>query len=88
MDENKQAQLKQLPGVDRILEYGTEGGHFDHIPKSVLIPAIRAAIDALRTQILKSEVSPESSSFSRIALVERVKQRCTPTWAAHCSPRR
>jgi L-seryl-tRNA(Ser) seleniumtransferase len=75
MDENKQAQLKQLPGVDRILEYGMEGRHFDHIPKSVLIPAIRAAIDALRTQIKKSEVSPENSSFSRIALVEEVKQR-------------
>jgi L-seryl-tRNA(Ser) seleniumtransferase len=52
-----------------------EGRHFDHIPKSVLIPAIRAAIDALRTQIKKSEVSPENSSFSRIALVEEVKQR-------------
>jgi L-seryl-tRNA(Ser) seleniumtransferase len=75
MDENKQAQLKQLPGVDRILEYGMEGRHFDHIPKSVLIPAIRAAIDALRTLIKKSEVSPENSSFSRIALVEEVKQR-------------
>ncbi|WP_319404772.1 L-seryl-tRNA(Sec) selenium transferase [uncultured Desulfosarcina sp.] len=75
MDETKQAQLKQLPGVDRILEYGAEGGHFDPIPKSVLIPAIRASIDALRTQILKSEIPPDSSCFSRSVLVREVKMR-------------
>jgi len=81
MDENKQAQLKQLPGVDRIIEYGADGEHFDHIPKSVLIPAIRATIDALRTQVLTSEVAPDSSSFSHIALVEEVKQRAGRTMA-------
>ena len=79
MDENKQAQLKKLPGVDRILEYGTEEGHFDHIPKSVLIPAIRATIDALRTQILTSEGLLDGSSFSNVVLVEEVKQRAGRT---------
>ncbi|MCB2148123.1 MAG: L-seryl-tRNA(Sec) selenium transferase [Deltaproteobacteria bacterium] len=75
MDENKQAQLKMLPGVDRILEYGADGGHFDPIPKSVLIPAIRAAIDALRSQILQSEIPLDSSCFSRSLLVREVKAR-------------
>ena len=81
MDEHKQAQLKQLPGVDRILEYGTDGQHFDDIPKSVLIPAIRAAVDALRTRILKSEAPLDSRCFSRNAVVADVKQRAARTMA-------
>ena len=81
MDEHKQAQLKQLPGVDRILEYGTDGQHFDDIPKSVLIPAIRAAVDALRTRILKSEAPLDSRCFSRNAVVADVKQRAAQTMA-------
>lgn len=81
MDEHKQAQLKQLPGVDRILEYGADGGHFDDIPKSVLIPAIRAAIDGQRAQILASEVPPDSSCFSRKTLVAEVKAQAARTMA-------
>jgi len=81
MDDNKQAQLKQLPGVDRILEYGADGRHFNDIPKSVLIPAIRAAIDGLRAQILTSKVPPDSSCFSRNALVAEVKVRTARTLA-------
>lgn len=81
MDENRQAQLKQLPGVDRVLEFGADEGHFDHIPKSVLIPAIRAAIDALRAQIMESDVPLDSSCFSRIALVAEVKKQAGQTMA-------
>ena len=75
MDKDKQAQLKQLPGVDRILAYGADGQHFDDIPKSVLIPAIRAAIDTLRANILESKQPVDNSRFSTAALVEAVKQR-------------
>ncbi len=81
MDKNRQAQLKQLPGVDRILEFGAEDGHFDQIPKSVLIPAIRAAIDALRAQILESDVPPDSNCFSHSALVAEVKNQAERTMA-------
>ena len=81
MDKNRQAQLKQLPGVDRILEFGAEDGHFDQIPKSVLIPAIRAAIDALRVQIIESDAPPDSSCFSPNALVAEVKKQAGRTMA-------
>ena len=74
MDPDKQAQLKQLPGVDRILEYGASGGHFDAIPKSVLVPAIRSAIDAWRTRIMQSDTPPDSNAFSPAALVVEVRQ--------------
>ncbi len=81
MDEHKQAMLKQLPGVDRILEYGADGHHFDDLPKSVLIPAIRAAIDALRTRILNAEVLPDRSCLSRNAVMTEVKARANRTMA-------
>ena len=81
MDKNRQAQLKQLPGVDRVLEFGSEDGQFDQIPKSVLIPAIRAAIDALRAQILESDVPSDSNGFSHSALVAEVKKQAERTMA-------
>jgi L-seryl-tRNA(Ser) seleniumtransferase len=81
MDENRQARLKQLPGVDRILEFGAAEGHFDQIPKSVLIPAIRDAINALRAQILESDVPPDSGCFSRSTLVAEVKKQAGRTMA-------
>lgn len=79
MDQRKQAQLKQLPGVDRILEYGSGGQHFDKIPKSVLIPAIRTTIDSLRDDILNSKQPLDNSCFSIETLVETVKQRVADT---------
>jgi L-seryl-tRNA(Ser) seleniumtransferase len=81
MDPDKQAQLKQLPGVDRILEYGAGGGHFDAIPKSVLVPAIRAAIDAWRTRIMQSDLPLDNDHFSREKLVADVKDRASRTMA-------
>jgi len=64
MDKTKQAQLKQIPGVDRILEYGNQGNQFEDFPKSVLLPAIRQAIDALRTAVLNSPAPLDGSHFS------------------------
>ncbi|MFO7714046.1 L-seryl-tRNA(Sec) selenium transferase [Desulfosarcina sp.] len=81
MEEDKQTQLRQLPGVDRLLEYGAEGRHFDHIPKSVLIPAIRAAIDDLRAMVLTSQTPLDSDRFSRDSLVAEVKKRAGRTLA-------
>ncbi|BBO79033.1 L-seryl-tRNA(Sec) selenium transferase [Desulfosarcina widdelii] len=70
MDKNKQAQLKQIPGVDRILEYGNQGKQFEGVPKSVLLPAIRQAIDALRTAVLNAPTPLDADRFSMAALVE------------------
>ena len=73
METRKQTLLRQLPGVDRILAHGTDGRHFDGIPKSVLIPAIRAIIDDLRARIMASEAPLTPDCFSTDALVDQVK---------------
>ncbi len=82
MDDTKQTQLRQLPGVDSIVEAGTKSGYFDDIPKSVLIPAIRAVIDDLREQILKSDETLDRTCFSSNSLVTEVKIRSARTMAS------
>lgn len=73
MDKTKQAQLKQIPGVDRILEHGNQGNQFEALPKSVLLPAIRQAIDALRTAVLNSPTPLDADRFSMEELVEAAR---------------
>ena len=81
MDEHKQAQLRRLPGVDRVLEYGTSDGHFDNIPKSVLIPAIRRTIENLREKVLASDQALDAVWFSRRTLVEDAHARASRAMA-------
>ncbi|MGA6926405.1 MAG: L-seryl-tRNA(Sec) selenium transferase [Desulfosarcina sp.] len=81
MEQHRQAQLKRLPGIDRILEYGAGGRHFETIPKSVLIPAIRATVDALRTRVIESDTPVDGDSFSPMAMVSEIKARAARTMA-------
>lgn len=67
--------------MDRILEYGADGGHFDGIPKSILIPAIRAAIDSLRARIMESDIPLDSGRFSRKTLVAEAGDRAARAMA-------
>ena len=81
MDEHKQALLKQLPGVDRVLEYGTRAGRFEDIPKSVLIRSIRETIDALRKKILASDKAVDDEWFSTRTLAEDARARASRAMA-------
>ena len=84
MEKNKQTLLRQLPGVDRIIEAGNAERRFEDIPKSVLVSAIRSVVDALRSTILNS---PEPVTESRLSVESIVADvvgrygavgRCTP----------
>jgi L-seryl-tRNA(Ser) seleniumtransferase len=81
MNASKQAQLKKLPGVDRVIEHGVATLVFEGIPKSVLIPTIREAIDDLRAEILNSPEPVEAHRLSREEIVETVKYRVSRTLA-------
>ena len=72
MDKYKQTLLRQLPGVDRIIEAGNAERQFDGIPKSVLVPAIRAELDGLRATILRSDDAVDESRLSFAAIVAAV----------------
>ncbi len=73
MENKQQAQLKKIPGVDRILEYGTQEGLFDDIPKSLLVRAIRREVDGLRSRILKSDIPLDESILTMEVLCSRIE---------------
>ena len=75
MDQDIQAQLRQLPGVDRIIEHGLSGGQFTAIPRSVLVPATRATIDELRQTILSAETPLDERVLSLDQMVVAVARR-------------
>ncbi len=83
MNETKQAQLKKLPGVDRILDHGTRKGPFATIPKSVLIPAVRGTIENLRQDILSSDMPFDESRISSDALIQAVCDRAAIVMELH-----
>lgn len=74
MDSQLKAQLKRLPGIDRIIERGLSGGQFTAIPRSVLTPAIRSTVDDLRHAILEAEVPLSEDRFSLDRLVAAATQ--------------
>ncbi len=74
MDANKQSQLKQLPGVDRVLEWGTRGGQFDNIPKSVLVASIREAIETLRQRVLSTDQLLADECFAPQTVVDAARK--------------
>ncbi len=74
VDPTTRSLLRQLPGVDRILEQARELPAFQGIPRSVLAAATRQAIDALRAAILDGGSAPEAAQLSAEAVMARVRQ--------------
>jgi len=81
MEKTKQSLLRQLPGVDRIMEAGSQGRHFEGIPKSVLVPAIRAAIDNLRSEVLNSREPIDDNRLASDSIVRAVVEKARRTMA-------
>jgi L-seryl-tRNA(Ser) seleniumtransferase len=75
MEKERQTQLKKLPGVDRILEAGNAAGKFANIPKSILVPGIRAVIDGLRSKLLNTKEPVEASCLSLQSIVSKVVEK-------------
>ena len=57
--DTAQSLLRNLPGVDRILELIKNDSHFEDLPKMIVVRSIRAVIDDLRQSILKPDASFE-----------------------------
>ena len=73
MNENQQRRLRQIPGVDTILESAYKNAFFQDIPKSVLLLSIRSVFDRLRKNILENKVGTTSEKISVTDILEDVK---------------
>lgn len=73
LNEKRQAFLKMLPGVDRILEIAGTKPIFKDIPKSVLVRYVRLVIEDLRVTILDDKMELKEEELSETTILEKVK---------------
>jgi L-seryl-tRNA(Ser) seleniumtransferase len=86
LDKKQQTLLKMLPGVDHILELAKAKPFFQDIPKSVLTPAVRSAIEDLRTAILKGDKGFNKKNLSDARTLKMVREYVKNTMAAKLLP--
>lgn len=75
ISEIQQKQLKQLPGVDQVLTLAEGEPAFAGVPKSVLTPGIRMAIDELRAKILSGDATFSGSEMPEKIIIEDLKSK-------------
>ncbi|MBW2109138.1 MAG: L-seryl-tRNA(Sec) selenium transferase [Deltaproteobacteria bacterium] len=64
LDAEKHALLRKLPGVDYVIDLWEKSPPSENIPRPVVVQSIRAALDALRQQILGSTEPVDTTLFS------------------------
>ena len=74
INSNQQTLLRQLPGVDSLMELAKRETSFKRIPQSVVAGSIRRVIDAKRQAILNSDPAVNKSSLSDSRMIDAVKQ--------------
>ncbi len=73
INETQQNLLRNLPGVDYILEIIKQDAFFKNIPKSVTVASVRQAIDLFRQVIFEDNQEITEESLSDDKLIEQVK---------------
>ena len=74
INSNQQALLRQLPGVDSLMELAKKESFYQSIPQTVVAGSIRSVISAKRQAILNSDPSVNKSSLSDSRMIDAVKQ--------------
>jgi len=72
INESQQNLLRQLPGVDAVLEAISRKGLFPDIPKRVVTRSVREAISRLRHEILSRPEKFSSDRLSEDAILKKV----------------
>ena len=73
MDQHQQEQLRQLPGVDKILDTVRTDPFFEDVPKSVTLKAVRSAIDGIRRAITEKKETVDDVRLSPSSILAEVK---------------
>ncbi|MFP4225403.1 MAG: L-seryl-tRNA(Sec) selenium transferase [Desulfobacterales bacterium] len=72
ISESQQNLLRQLPGVDAVLEIISQKGLFPDTPKRVVTRSVREAISRLRYEILSRPEKSSSDRLSQDAILRKV----------------
>jgi L-seryl-tRNA(Ser) seleniumtransferase len=71
---DQQALLRQLPGVDYLIELAKKEAFFKRIPQSVVAGSIRSVISVKRQAILNGDPSVNKSSLSDSRMIDALKK--------------
>jgi L-seryl-tRNA(Ser) seleniumtransferase len=74
ISSDQQALLRQLPGVDYLMELARKEASFKSVPQTVVDGSIRSVINAKRQAILNDDPSIDKSSLSDDRMIDAVKQ--------------
>ncbi len=75
MASNKKPQdlLRQLPGIDHVLETAKADPWFENIPKSVLVRSARSVVENARKRIMEGKVEATGLTMSDSVFIEKIK---------------
>jgi L-seryl-tRNA(Ser) seleniumtransferase len=86
VSSQQQDLLRRLPGVDRLLTEISKMPAIRHVPKSIVLRAIREVLEAQRDGILKSSEAPEASDIPVDALIRQTLERIAALQAFNLQP--
>ena len=84
--DTRNSLLRQIPGVDRILELARRDEFFEHIPRSLLRDAARQAAAHLRQRILQDDRSFSRERLADAAVLDTVRQQVARLLAPNLRP--
>lgn len=77
INDQQQAALRSLPGVDRLLEMAQASPQLAQSPKRILTTVIRDTLDALRSQIIQGETVPAEARLTPANILAIVIEKTT-----------
>ena len=90
LSETRQRLLRQLPGVDRMLEVIKSNDFFQDIPRAVTIRSVRTVIETLRSQILNSRDETELKTLLPTLMdeivIHKIKADVSAAMSVNLSP--
>ena len=86
MDDVHRRLLRQLPSVDEMLEHFYEQSQTTKIPRTVVLKAIRLALEKNRQQILEVKAAELPESLDRADLITEIKKQLACSQQAHLIP--
>lgn len=73
LNQHQKEGLRNLPGVDHVLELAKSDPFFEEVPRSVLIRSIRSVLDDRRRQIIEQDPAHIDKLLADAAVVTGVK---------------
>ena len=83
---NQKEMLRNLPGVDHLLELAGQDVYFQSIPRSVLTRSIRAVLEDLRKAIIDAGADIDETGLSDAGVMDKVRKAAMQAMTPNLQP--